>query len=181
MPSIVIRKNKQAGFTLVEVMVTVAIVGILAAIAIPNYISWLPEKRLRASARDLYSDLQKAKLTAIKRNSNVAVSFTVASCGSPLPPSSIPSPAGSYVVFVDDGQGGGTADNNIRDGAEHIIVTRDMLPGVALCSATFGSTSPPAASFRSRGLPKNPGNVSLYNTKNNITVTLTNAGLIRLQ
>lgn len=163
-----------------EIMVTIAIVGVLAAIAIPNYFAWLPEKRLRSSTRDLYSDLQKAKLAAIKRNSNVAITFIVASCGA-LPPSSIPNPAGSYVVFVDDGQGGGTPNDNILNGNEPTLINRSMLPGVALCSAAFGGTTPPVASFNPRGLPKNAGSVQLYNTKKKQTITITNAGAIRSQ
>jgi type IV pilus assembly protein PilE len=44
------RFRKAKGFTLIEIMVTVAIVGILAAIALPNYTSYVARAR-RADAR----------------------------------------------------------------------------------------------------------------------------------
>jgi type IV fimbrial biogenesis protein FimT len=60
-------------------MVVIAIVGVLSAIALPNLLRSLPEKRVKNAARNLYADLQKARLLAVKENKkNFPVRFNTA-------------------------------------------------------------------------------------------------------
>ena len=66
---------KQDGFTIIELIVVIAVIGIMAAIAVPNFLSWLPRYRLKSAARDLYSYLQRAKIGAIKSNKKWAIVF----------------------------------------------------------------------------------------------------------
>ena len=70
--------HKNSGFTLTELMVTIAIVAILASLAIPNFIAWLPNYRLRSGAEEIQSTLQFARITAIKRNATATVAFDIA-------------------------------------------------------------------------------------------------------
>jgi type IV fimbrial biogenesis protein FimT len=60
------RSLRQRGFTLMELMITVAIVGTLAAFAIPAVQDYLATGRLRSAASDLYSSLLQARSEAIK-------------------------------------------------------------------------------------------------------------------
>jgi prepilin-type N-terminal cleavage/methylation domain-containing protein len=68
-------RKKESGFSLIELLVVIAIIAILAAIAIPGFSAWLPNYRLRQAARDVYSNLQRAKVGAIKTNENWCVFF----------------------------------------------------------------------------------------------------------
>lgn len=67
--------NRKKGFTLVEVVVVLVVIGILAGIAIPTYLKWIPGIRLKSAARDLYSNLQLARIQALKENVTVPVRF----------------------------------------------------------------------------------------------------------
>ena len=48
-----IRNNKNAGFTLVEIMIVVAIIGLLAAIAIPNFVKARTTSQMNACINNL--------------------------------------------------------------------------------------------------------------------------------
>jgi prepilin-type N-terminal cleavage/methylation domain-containing protein len=67
---------RKEGFTLTELLVTIIVLGILASIAIPAFSIWYPNYKLRSAATDLYSNLQWAKLEAVKENADCAVIFS---------------------------------------------------------------------------------------------------------
>jgi prepilin-type N-terminal cleavage/methylation domain-containing protein len=72
-PCIVPDRN---GFTLIEMMIAVAIVSILALVAIPNYMQWNARYQLKQGTTELAGSLNLARLAAMNRN--LAVSVTLA-------------------------------------------------------------------------------------------------------
>jgi len=69
-------RQKNAGFTLLEAMITVAIIGIIAALAVPSYQDMIERNRLKQAVESLKSDMQFARTEAIKRSANVTLTLT---------------------------------------------------------------------------------------------------------
>lgn len=64
------------GFTLIELMVTVAVLAVLAAVATPAFNDFFQRYRLRGAADDVVSLLASARAEAVARNRDVAIVFT---------------------------------------------------------------------------------------------------------
>lgn len=69
--------QKQRGFSLVELLVVVAIMLIMGSVAAPTLVNALPKYRLKKSARDLCAHLRKARSTAVKQKRDVIVRFNI--------------------------------------------------------------------------------------------------------
>jgi len=67
--------KKEGGFTIVELVMAMAIMGIAVSVAIPGFSRWLPDYRLKSAATDLYTNLQLAKMRAVRDNSEWAIQF----------------------------------------------------------------------------------------------------------
>ncbi|MBU2730573.1 GspH/FimT family pseudopilin [Acidithiobacillus caldus] len=62
-----------AGFTLVELLIIIAVLGILAAIAVPQFNIWLVRSRIQAASGNLQQDLDWAEGYAIRSGYPVLV------------------------------------------------------------------------------------------------------------
>ena len=102
------------------VIVAPGFIGILAAIAFPNFISWLPNMRLNGAARDLHGTIMRAKVEAAKCNRNCTLVFNQVIGGVTF----------AYVLFVD------CNGNSEYDVGESILVQQQWPQGVGLSLPT---------------------------------------------
>ena len=136
--------QKNAGFTTMELMVVIAILAITSAIAIPNFFSWMPAKRLQSATAEVQSALQAARLRAVKENICVTIKFDTGS--------------DSYLMFLDNGGGDASkACNGTQDAAEPTTKNGQLPSGVDLVSVAPQTK----ITFNSRGFPSDVTTVKM--------------------
>lgn len=148
-----IKIEDNAGFSLLELMLVVVIISIGASVAYFSISGSKPDARLSAAARDLKSDLNLARLRAVKENRNVLIAFN--------------NTDRSYAIYVDeDGDFVGSAAEEVKTvSMPEGVFLKNMFPGnmAALNSRGLLEAIPPNLSP-----PTAPGNcILLNNLKNN--------------
>ena len=143
--------QKNPGFTLMELMVVIAIISILSALAVPNFIKLRPKRQLSAATNEILSVMQYARSRALKENTRVGLLFNTAN--------------ETYKVFFDNGAGA-NASNGTQDGDEPTVKSGRMPPGINLKDTTLAADE---VFFDSRGLLSNAGGV--VNLENSLNVT----------
>lgn len=130
--------NKFTGFTLVELMITLALVAILATIGVPSFMNLIANNRLTTQANELVSALNLARSESIKRNARVTVchSSSGAGCGGTW--------NNGWIVFVDGGAAGSV------DGTDEIL---RVWTGAAPTTTLTGTVN--AVQFQGIGLTTN--------------------------
>ena len=70
--------NPQIGFSLIEVLVAVALIGMLALVGTPAMLNWLEGYRVRTAAQEIAANLQLQRMRAIGGNRPFSIQFDVA-------------------------------------------------------------------------------------------------------
>src|SRR5262245_41733683 len=67
--------HTQAGFTLIALMIVLAVAAVISGIAAPDLSSWLRIYRLKGATMNLFTSMQLAKISAIKENREWRILF----------------------------------------------------------------------------------------------------------
>ena len=124
-------RHKQPGFTLIELIITLAIAAILMAVAIPSFQSFVLNNRISAQANDFMASIGLTRSEAVKRATRVTIckSANGTSCAT------AGSWAQGWIVFID----GSTA--GLVDGIDAVLQVRGPLEGANTFAGTGSSVS----------------------------------------
>jgi type IV fimbrial biogenesis protein FimT len=147
--------NKQAGFTLFELLLVISLFVITAAIAIPSIISWRNAAVLRGTAENIKGDLQLAKTRAIRQGTPVSVTFN---------------PTNYQISFTD-------AEGNVRT-----LRDQQLRPGVVFdLDETSFVNMDDEMQFNSRGIPVAGTAVLVNSAGDKKSIVVSALGRIRVE
>ena len=122
----------RSGFTLMEMMVVIAVIGILSGISIPPVINWMQNAKFNSAVRDVQSSIEDIRLYAVKENAQAVIKFT-------------------------DGTNIFRTDKWNRGINTHQIQDHQLLPGVRV----FSDFTDDQLIFNSRGMPNAAGTITV--------------------
>jgi type IV fimbrial biogenesis protein FimT len=148
--------SNSRGFTLGEIMTVAAVISVMVAIAVPNYLSFQPTMRLNGAAREVLGKLMWARAQAVQNNNTSVVTFLTDH---------------TFQVF-NDANGNGSVDPN-----ETITIDLQTdYPDVAF--TVSGSSSTPT--FNGRGTASSDTTVTITNSSGSKTVTVSPTGNVKI-
>ncbi|XHS80062.1 Tfp pilus assembly protein FimT/FimU [Burkholderiaceae bacterium UC74_6] len=125
------------GFTLIELMVTLAIASVLAAVAMPAFRTWIANAKVRAATESVASQVRLAQAEAVKRYRRVVLYRAAASSSCPGTIPTYSANGSAWIIKTIPLYTGDTEEvvqcGNLSDSTTDVTVT----PGVA-CFGTNG-------------------------------------------
>ena len=163
-------KAKQGGFTLLEMMIAIAVLAALLSFGIPNFRDFIRNARMAAAANDVLADMNFARSEAIKRR--VPVTLCKSNSDHDACDDDDDTPFRNWIVFVDDANPilDATDDGDgAVDGGELILRTGGISPEIDDAVATGLFSTFISSGFIQPG-PDNLQNVIFCDARGNTVV-----------
>jgi prepilin-type N-terminal cleavage/methylation domain-containing protein len=83
-------KRSEAGYSLAEMLTVIAIIGVLALVSVPAFLTYFNSNKMKASLRNVTNDLRSARQLSISQGKQVLVTYPTGTN------------ARSYAIYVGD-------------------------------------------------------------------------------
>ena len=113
--SLAVRSHAALGYTVVEIVFVAGLMVTLGGMAVPSLVSGLDDYRTAGAARYVSTRLQRARMEAVSRSTEVAMQFIQVGVGY------------SYAVYM-DGDHNGVRTKDIQSGADPPVGSAERLP-----------------------------------------------------
>jgi type IV fimbrial biogenesis protein FimT len=121
--------RRARGFTAVEMVIVLVILGVLVTLAAPSFVNMIRSQRIKTAANDLVSTLTFARSEAVKRNADVTVTRTGGSWAN-----------GWSVTYVDSGTKTARIHPSLKDLTVTTTTTSLVFSGGGRASAVANFT-----------------------------------------
>lgn len=140
-------KRTDEGFTLTELMITILILGLVAALALPTYGRFVQDWKLSGEADQFASALRSARSSAVLKNIDAVFTFDMDN--------------NAYFYFEDNNR------NGVRDHGEYRSDMFELYNGIVIAAHTLSTRT---LTFGRMGNTRESGSITLRNVNNNVRV-----------
>jgi type II secretion system protein H len=159
---LIFSKQNRLGFTLMEMVIVVVVIGIIAAMAVPSFITYMPKLKVKSAAREIVSNLRLARSKSVSERRPYGVVFNLST--------------NTVITFADTND----PASQTYSTSDSLTATRTLGTDIDLSSCTYDNN---CVVFNSTGAASTSGDLQIVTADGSVLMSinlLASTGRVRL-